>query len=334
MELMFPIVSIDTQFDLVMKFQFKYTSEEMQSKQIHLNVFEFVKGMNRKDVTGFMTKIQCPLLMLNFISYKLEDEIDKDIIDPQQSYALELFYLFNDFLTRDYFGAVVGGKVQRIWGCAGNRVYPRMRKRTSMSNVSEHSNGKKTAQELEKFWHKWFGRQQWHDLSLHIIKLFVTSLKTVKYTCNYSYNNHIAPWMKSDRRNIEKQINFETNNSLKNFETSALRNGGTVRLLMQSILILIRGSTFIRLKNFSGSVADIQAADFGPNNDYKYNLKKSATMDQGVTNEQVHELEIDESDHDISNLIEMLHIVWFPNNDLKRLLNHSKQTIADIGHWN
>jgi hypothetical protein len=109
--------------------------------------------------------------------------------------------------------------------------------------------------------------------------------------------------MKSDRRNIEKQINFETNNSLKNFETSALRNGGTVRLLLQSILILIRGSTYIRLKNFSGSVADIQAADFGPNDDYKYNLKKSATM------EQVHELEIDESDLDISNLIEMLHIV-------------------------
>jgi hypothetical protein len=36
--------------------------------------------------------------MLNYIEYKMKEELQFEIHDPTKSFALELLYLFNDFL--------------------------------------------------------------------------------------------------------------------------------------------------------------------------------------------------------------------------------------------
>lgn len=74
-ELLFPVLNLDTKYTLITKFKFKYNPSDPLGEFSHLNVFEFMKGLQRHDIRGFMTKMQCPLLLLNFTQWKLDNEI-------------------------------------------------------------------------------------------------------------------------------------------------------------------------------------------------------------------------------------------------------------------
>jgi len=113
MELLFPFLVIETQLELVSKLKFKDNLNNYDQSSDH-NVFDFIKHVKREEITSFMYKIQCPLLLLNFIKYRLEKEIKSDRRNSKLSYSLELLYLFENFLTEDYYPVVMGGKVQRI----------------------------------------------------------------------------------------------------------------------------------------------------------------------------------------------------------------------------
>lgn len=183
MELLFPHLTSEIQLDLINKFKFKYNNDDYTNKS-QVNIFEFIKGIDKEEISKFMNRIQCPLLLLNYINYKLDDEINLNEQDPAKSYALELLYLFNDFLTNDYYSLIIGTKFQKIckWGRGQN--YQKMRKHSELSNFSDISSSKKL-QELNKIYcHNCFGRQKWHELSMNILELFIIIFENWKTTCN------------------------------------------------------------------------------------------------------------------------------------------------------
>ena len=70
------------------------------------NVFEFLINIPRSEIRNSMVqssnKIRCPILLLGLMEYKLEKEIEKKKITHSKSYILELLYLFDDFMSKEY----------------------------------------------------------------------------------------------------------------------------------------------------------------------------------------------------------------------------------------
>lgn len=108
--------------------------------------------------------------------------------------------------------------------------------------------------------------------------------------------------------NERESYNFDQDEDLKNFRSIPIRNGGIVRLLLQSLLILIKGSVFNGIKNFALSAAICQSSDLGTPNAYRYNRKESSQNVDFVKIELKESNSVDR-ELDISSLINLLSIM-------------------------
>ena len=183
-------------------------------------------------------------MLLNYIKYRLEFEIQSWLINPKLSQLLELLYLFNDFIIRDYPRIGLGEEVQKIWSIdwASNISFKDIRRTNDISYFENEFNqpeNNKIKQE-NIYWHEWFGKNQWHDLAIENIKLFVAKFNQFNELSNIDY--HISgPWLEFiETDNYIRDR--EEERDIKNFKLIPLRNGGIMRILIQWILMLFKGT--------------------------------------------------------------------------------------------
>lgn len=144
LELLFPVLNTETQYDLVKNYDFMSSNDDPLDEDLSGNLFNFILSIPRSEIREFMCKAYNPLLLLKYIKFKLEEESPENNrgreIEPEESFAMELLYLFNDFLVNDYAPVYIGDKVQRI--CSDDCVssqYLRRRKRTDLSYQSDNT---------------------------------------------------------------------------------------------------------------------------------------------------------------------------------------------------
>ena len=112
-------------------------------------------------------------MLLYYIRDRLEYEIQSGLSNPSQSQILELLYLFNDFIIRDYPRIGVGEEIQKIWSIdwASNSSFRDKRREKDaiyFEDVLLDPDNNPTNKE-NYFCHEWFGKDQWHDISVENI---------------------------------------------------------------------------------------------------------------------------------------------------------------------
>ena len=147
--------------------------------------------------------------------------------------------------------------------------------------------------------HECFGKENWHSLSVEIVKMFVRKFNDFQLNYDINYKT-LGPWL--DLRDIENQNDFqEHDEKFKTFVNTPIRNGGPIRILFQWILILLKGSLFIKMNS-----TQIENDQYKNNEDV---FQNKASVD----NEVLGNVNIDKHENDklILILIELLNNIWF-----------------------
>lgn len=136
-EAVFPVLPNDTQYELVANWDFYGDSWKRGND---LNVFSFMWTLHRSDLREFFCKVQCPLLLLNYTKFRLENEIRNSKIGPELSQIMELLYLFSDFIDQDFIWVQNMKHIKHMWNqeCLERTYQSRLSKEENFGMLSSN----------------------------------------------------------------------------------------------------------------------------------------------------------------------------------------------------
>ena len=164
-----------------------------------------------------------PSLLLGFIEYRLEKEIKDNFFDRNRSYVIELLYLFHDFMLKEYKSVILDEDVSHICN----------KDATDTPDIVNNIDF------IEEGWClKWCCKNEWHNRSIQILRLFVKLSKIhgiLYYTCPCLSENTVKDGISSKSARSDRQ--------------QSVRKGGVFGIILDSILTLFRGWVSWRIKN-------------------------------------------------------------------------------------